>query len=404
MSDERNREGCAVHLAYEHDLTLPQGRKLAELAIHALDPTFAPWSPLNLAEPEVAEAYLSSPLGMHATNAAVAGVDQLAQDAVANGMETAGAWFARGRVAEHRGDVVAQRRHLETCLGLDAAFEPARLDLGFLAFVAGDVPTAQRLLSGSSHPSAGSMLHTLSHYPPRRSSAGRNQPCPCGSGTKSKHCCGSVLAHDLADRTIWLWEKAALWLRRHPQHAALVDIADEIADPFGELDTAVYDDDLFDDDLYDDDLTAELDGRAASVLADPGFEGVALLDAGLIHRFAERMGPLLPADERDLLRRWGEVRHQVWRIEGLNSDSTVVLSDARGRVVDAQSVVLRRCAPPGGLAFAALLPTGEGWWVPAVPVDLDMEAADEVAQLAAEGADPLVVAARAFEGTLSATM
>ena len=34
---EEAREGYAADLAYAHDLTLPQGRELADLAVHYLD-------------------------------------------------------------------------------------------------------------------------------------------------------------------------------------------------------------------------------------------------------------------------------------------------------------------------------------------------------------------------------
>ncbi|MDH5365241.1 MAG: SEC-C metal-binding domain-containing protein, partial [Dehalococcoidia bacterium] len=54
------------------------------------------------------------------------------------------------------------------------------------------------LLAGIQHDVAHSIYHIgISKEPPRRRQAvvagkkvGRNDPCPCGSGKKYKHCCG----------------------------------------------------------------------------------------------------------------------------------------------------------------------------------------------------------------------
>lgn len=266
-----NRERYAADLAYEHDLTLPQGRKLAELAIHSVTPSFSPRAVLHLADPAVAEAYLSSPLGIYADDESVARVDEIARQALDARLETAGAWLARARVAEHRGDLDAQRAHLAASLALDAAFGPALADLGFLAFVEGDGPAARRLLAASRDPRCESMLHTLSHYGRLRSPAGRNERCPCGSGAKHKHCCAEQARHPLSYRAIWLWEKAGIWLHRLPQQRLLVDVAGRLADAVDPDDDAVL-----------------------TVLEEPALEAVALLDAGLLSRFLTRLGARRP--------------------------------------------------------------------------------------------------------------
>lgn len=377
MSDEANRERYAVDLAYEHDLTLPQGRKLAELAIHALAPDFAPDSPLHLADPSVAEAYLTGPLGPYADDHSVSRLDDFARRAVEGGLETAGAWLVRARVAEHRGDLTAQRAHLEACLDCDADFGPALADLGFLAFVEGDTARARRLLLASGDERSEGMLHTLTHYPTRRSSVGRNERCPCGSGAKRKHCCADGPGHPLSHRAVWLWEKAGSWTRRMSQHLALMDVACLLAgvdDP-------------------DDDEPAVL-----AVLGLPILESLTLLDAGLLARFLERLGPVLPDDERALAGRWLGARHRVWRVESTTPGRSLVVTDlCDGSTIEATNGVVSRCMSPGEVVFAAVVPTGDGWLQPDHPVCLPPDLAAEAADLVAADCDPLAVAATLFE-------
>lgn len=368
-----SRERFAVELAYDHDLALPQARMLAELALHALDPTFAPESPRHLADPAVAEAYVSSPLGHHGTDESADRLDELAWNAIEGGADTAGAWYARALVAEWRGDVESQRSHLTASLVRDGSFGPSLAALGFLAFVEGDAGRAGRLLVESGDPEVEGLLHTLSHYPPRSSKAGRNDPCPCGSGVKRKLCCPGGPPHPLEDRSVWLWEKAATWLHRVPQHHLLLDVAARLAGS--------------------DDFTE--DGPITVALHHPLMESIALLDGGLLEVFLDRLGGLLPEDERDLAQRWTGARHDVWEVISTDPGRTLLLTDASGDVtVEAVNGSVSRCTSPGEIIYASVVPTGSGWFLPCHPECLTWEEEEDVLELIEDGRDPLAVSAR----------
>lgn len=333
MSLQTNRERYAADLAYQYDLTLPQGRRLAELAIHSVDRTFAPDSPAHLADPAVADAFVFSPLGPYATEESVDHLDDVARDAIGSGYVTAGAWFLRACVAEHRGDLDAQQSHLETSLAIDPAFWPSLESSGFLAFVEGDARRAADLLAASPKPAVVGMLHTLSHYA---------APGP----------------HPLAARVIWLWEKAATWLHRVAQHGLLVWTAADVAG--------------IDDPLYDE---AELVGA----LAHPLIESAVLLEFGLLDRFLGQLGALLPRDERQQAWQWAQLRHSVWRVEDTTPGSSLRVVDlATGRSVDAVNGEVSRCTEPGEVFFGAVLPAGDAWILPCHPVPLDAAAAAEI--------------------------
>jgi hypothetical protein len=97
-------DSYVADLAFEHDLSLPIARKLASLAIYALDDSHDPSAPAALADPDVAWTYVQGPLGIYADDASAERLDELARDVIARGFDTAGAWFARGCVAERRGE------------------------------------------------------------------------------------------------------------------------------------------------------------------------------------------------------------------------------------------------------------------------------------------------------------
>jgi hypothetical protein len=387
MSEEANREAHAADLAYAYDLSLPQARKLSDLAVNALDPTFAPGSPAHLADPDVAEAYVAAPLGCLASEESVALLDEVARRAIDCRFDTAGAWFARACVAEHRGDLAAQRAHLDASLARDAGFWPSLAAQGFLAFVEGDARRAGRLLAACQDERFAEFLHTLTHYPSPPPAAGRNQPCPCGSGKKHKHCCSGMAVHPLPLRASWLWDKAAAWLARLPQHAPVVEIAKEVAgvsegdEPFGP------DDPLF---------------EAMSAVP---MRAVVLLEGGLLQRFVERLGSLLPDDERALAETWTTVRHRVWRVDDTTPGVSLVLTDlAGGGTLEAVNGSVSRCTAPGEVVYGAVVPTSDGWLLPCHPTCLAPGDGDSLAELLGAGVDPMAVAATLVRGIRSATM
>jgi tetratricopeptide (TPR) repeat protein len=169
-------DSYAAELAYEHHLSLPSGRRLAELAIHYLDPSCAPDAPAALADPDVAWAFATGPLGLHATEESVERVEAFIDRALDGGHDTTGAWFVRGSIAEWRGEIDRAISHYAAALERDARFAPAVDAQAYLAFVRGDP------------------------------------------------------AVDAISEAMWLWEKASLWLHRLPEAGRFLAATQEVAD------------------------------------------------------------------------------------------------------------------------------------------------------------------------------
>lgn len=385
MSEDVSSGRDAADLAYEFDLTLPQARHVTELLLHRVIPVLAPDAPAHLADAEVARALVELALGPFVDGGSVDRLAEVIEHAIDRGYDNAGVRYVQACIAEERGDAAEQRRLLELVLARDAGFGRASADLGFLAFVEGDVAQASRhLAAADDDPTLGSMVHTLTHYPTRRPEVGRNEPCTCGSGRKQKHCCVDPPRHPLEHRAYWLWDKAAVWLRRLPQHGALFGVACGLAGV----------DDPDDDEAA---VTAALQHELT--------ETVALLEAGLLRRFLDRLGHLLPSDERALAEQWLDVRNRVWHVEDTRPGYSLVLTEVGGgRTVVAGNGRVSRCTEPGEVVFGAVLPTGTGWYLPHHPACLAPPDGDAVAALVRADIDPVTVSATVFRGNHGATM
>lgn len=361
-----------VDLAYEYDLSLPQARCLADLGHDAVHPGSAPEAHTFVDDPDVATRYVESMIEMAGVSSGVGLLDAQADRALAGDGDSAGVRYVLARVAELRGHLDQWRAQLDLSIARDDGFEPALFDRGFLAFVEGDIATATRLLARVDDPRADVMLHTLSHYPPRRSGSGRNDPCRCGSEVKTKRCCGVMVDdHPLHERVVWLWEKVAWWLRRPPQQWAFLDVVADLADV----------------ERFDDDREA-----VTEVLHESATEAIALLDADLIAWFIDTFGALLPADERELLAGWVGTRHRLWRVEATDPGRSLTLIDHdTGRCVEAMNGSVSRCTHPGEIAYAAVVPTGAGWFMPCHHLGVSPSAAPLVASWIDDPDDPLEV-------------
>jgi hypothetical protein len=387
MSEHTVRESHAADLAYAHDLSLPQGRQLSDLAIHNLDPSFRPESLAHLADPAVAAAFVDAPLGVHASDDSVEQAEVVACRAIGRGFETAGAWFVLACVAEHRGALDLQRSQLERALELDRSFGPALAALGIRSFIEGDARRAERLLAACGDRRLEPYHHTLSHYPTPSPAAGRNEPCPCGSERKYKHCCIDRVGWPLAERAGWLWDKAEAWLTCLPQHGPLMALIEELVGADEEMCLSEPSDELLE-----------------AVEAVP-VRALALLEGGLLGRFLHRYGRLLPDDERELAETWMQARHSVWRVEDTTPGRTLVLTDlAGGRTVEASNGAVSRCTRPGEIVYGAVVPTSDGWLLPCHPTCLDPDDGRALAELLVGGIDPMSVASTLVRGIESGTM
>jgi hypothetical protein len=195
--------------------------------------------------------------------------------------------YLAARNLERAGDVHAAETSLQMAVRADGSFDPALEELAWYVADRGDAELAINLLRRSGAGADDPELSLLESMRPARNAAGRNDPCPCGSGRKYKDCCLRNARVPLERRTDWLLHK--LWtytLRPHRQRHVL-GLA---------LVLASDDDDL--DELLDTGLPMDL----------------AAFDDGLAIAFLTERGALLPDDERALLESWVHEPRALWEV------------------------------------------------------------------------------------------
>lgn len=232
-----------------------------------------------LAQPRVARAFAASTAAdEHAGRLA----ERIAQQS--SGDAAAGAWWVAARAAEVAGatreaDATLRRAHQA------GADHPLVLqDLAWYAEERGDASTALSLLRRAGLSEEHQELQRLRSLLRPFAEAGRNDPCPCGSGRKYKACCGQRPGGSLARRAPWLVEKLWTFLMRAGQR--------EVAERFAELLDPNEDDDSLHPLAFD----------------------LAMFDGGVLRAYVEQRGALLPEDERQLARSWVESQRAVYRV------------------------------------------------------------------------------------------
>ncbi|MEX2621790.1 MAG: SEC-C domain-containing protein [Egibacteraceae bacterium] len=241
--------------------------------------------------------------------------------------------------AERAGDVESGQRALAAALHADAASPAALLDAAWYAEDRGDAPGALSLLRRAGVEADDPQVERLEHYAaPGPAAAGRNGPCPCGSGRKYKVCCAARNGHTLDARVPWLLAKAAQYVQRPPSRhlLAVVALARVGGDP---------DDPAWVDVAFGDPLVTEL----------------ALFEEEALEDFCDERGPLLPADELALARSWVGVRPSVYEVTAVTAgDGALALRDlATGERVQVTDRAGADALETGTLLFARLLPAGE---------------------------------------------
>ena len=166
-----------------------------------------------------------------------------------------------------------------------------------------------------------------------KATAGRNDPCPCGSGRKYKACHLGREVVPLADRAAWLYRKASRFVAEHlgGEHGGLAMALVDAAGGGPELLSQVIDTEL----VYD----------------------VTLDEAGGLRRFLERRGSLLPDDERELASLWLLADRGLYRVDDQGRDHLVLtdlaaeqpvrIDHVRGMRLDVGSHVMARLVQVG---------------------------------------------------------
>ncbi|MGH3433616.1 MAG: SEC-C metal-binding domain-containing protein, partial [Thermocrispum sp.] len=203
----------------------------------------------------------------------------VAMQDVVSGPASAVPLFLRAAAAEGRGDAAGQLALLEAAVDADPRLTCAVEDLAELCSVRGDAQAARRWYERAGVDSAYPDYVVLRRFlKPAEGEVGRNRPCPCGSGRKYKMCHGQDLRHPFPQRAEWMWTKVVTFALRPRQRDVVMAYAELLAD--GE------------------------DGALSAAFHDGLAHDLALFDGGLLSRFLDERGALLPDDERALAESW----------------------------------------------------------------------------------------------------
>lgn len=245
-------------------------------------------------------------------------------------------WLLAGSAADNQGDVVAAEAHVRRA-ALDPDYGPAAATLSRYQIDRSDVTGAIASLRHPDLDPEGPILTYLLHLDRPYRQAGRNQPCPCGSGEKFKQCCARQRSVPLAGRTALLSFKLALFATRPEHQSVRLSLADAALDPEETEDPAETGD------------STSFDRLAV----DPMINDLALWEGGLAARYLAERGALLPPDEQELLTRFLDEPRRLWEITGVDAGTGLDLRDTRtGDAVSVDEHVGSVGRQPGQLILA----------------------------------------------------
>jgi hypothetical protein len=221
-------------------------------------------------------------------------LDWLATTASTPAQRAAVALF-RARAAEGAGDSVAAQRLVTAALAEQPSLKPALLDAGEYATCRGDLRAAEDYLRRAEHPVAENLraaIRSSQHLLPTAAAAGRNRPCPCGSGRKAKLCCATTVVPPLAARAELLYALIATFAQRAPAAERLgILIRRSTGHPQHPL------------------LCLDL----------------LLTNEGYLHRFLQTRGGWLREDERALLQTWAGIPIGAFEIRQIRRGESVTV-------------------------------------------------------------------------------
>ncbi|MFN8036768.1 MAG: SEC-C metal-binding domain-containing protein [Acidimicrobiia bacterium] len=303
------------------------------------------------------------------------------------GVSNVGLTWLRARCADWSGDARTASDLLSEVVDGSCSHAPARVDAAGFASDCGDAQTAYRLLregrlrddppddaEDASPSEAVSLMEEVAPFALNRPrpAAGRNDPCPCGSGRKYKSCHLGTQQHSLDDRSAWLYEKARRFLRiRHPDLVSW--LAEAMSEPSES--TALYD---------------ELAGT-------PFVLDIALHEDGVFDEFLAARSALLPDDEALLAAQWALVDRGIFEIQRIDGDRLALHDIGRGEHITVVNTHPSRRTRVGTLAFGRPLPVGGTYRAFSGFIEVPRAAVPELLEIIDDGdADDLV----AFLGTL----
>ena len=197
---------------------------------------------------------------------------------------------------------------LDSAVRADPDFGAAAGGLALLELDKGNVARAHALALRDGVDA--DLIELLGHERARqatlRPSAGRNDPCPCGSGKKFKRCCAE-------SAPLTLTQRVPLVLQRMAHHATGPEGHDTL---FGLALSAAGDHD-------------DVVGAIRRFLDEPFLVDVAVHEGGLGDDYLDQRRPLLAEDEVAMLEAVLEQPRRLWEITAVEPGASLTLRDTR---------------------------------------------------------------------------
>ncbi|MEQ8717706.1 MAG: SEC-C metal-binding domain-containing protein [Acidimicrobiales bacterium] len=269
--------------------------------------------------------------------------------AAAGGRNSANAHALAGLAHRWTGNALDAEAAFGRALGKDPACAVAAGELAELAADRGDISRAHALAVRDDDDEA--RVDWLAGERDRRAGlrprAGRNEPCPCGSGRKFKQCCGRGGAPSLLDRMPFVQGRIVRFAT-HPDHeVGVFTLAVTAVGASGDV---------------------ALDGLDR--FRDDGFViDVAVHEGGLALAYLAERGDLLPDDERRLVVSILDEPRRLWEITEVRPGEALVLRDtATGETVDVAERSGTEGREAGELVMLRVVHVGDDSVMAGVPI------------------------------------
>ncbi len=255
--------------------------------------------------------------------------------------------FLQALNAERDGEVLVAEDALRRAVIADPEFGPALGELAWYVADRGDVTRAMSFLRRAFEDAPDPELDYLASLPaPATVQAGRNDPCPCGSGRKFKACCLGKTALPLEARSGWLHHKLARYAVRPAARDRIEWLLEEVGD----------------------DVPTEGMGELFPALVD-----VAIFVGGGIEEFIGERGVLLPDDELRLARSWVGARPKLWEVAARVPGKSITFRDTRsGESTTVTERTASRTVREGQYLLALVLRVGSEQMVFGAPLDIEL--------------------------------
>lgn len=282
----------------------------------------------------------------------------------ATGRRAAPALTLRAFHHEIRGETLEAEADLEGAHALDPAFAPASVELATYLAMRNEFGRAVSLLNaiGSDGAAIGDLFGGVYL---EAAGVGRNDPCPCGSGRKYKSChLGRPITTPAAQVDAVLLKMRMFVTDLWRGAAGLPVLAFVASDGDPEAVATLFNDDFL---------------QSLGV-----FEGGGILD------FLDRMGPLLPIEERELATGWTECRLGLYEVVAIRDQQVTLLDREATSQVVVEDRELAAQGREGMVVLTWLVPVGTDHRIAPPVIDVSesqIQAIESLLEVDASAAD-----------------